>query len=313
MSLLIESTAQFKARADEIGMSPATRDALIASGLDTMSKLAYWVNQPGTTVDDATMNNAANRVLGGPLSVGDLAAIKRLHFESQAFTSQALKSSIEGPGSDVTQPKKIPLAEKESRLNDIRMRLSGISIDGPLAPATSLLEHTMHRHETKTIKYLPPETCFSREHEIQYAKPGKSLQVEGGTSALKGGTSIPSETIFTSLHFQQALTRRAIAYEFAQLISFDVSRRYCDMLIKHLGREPPPGYSATTLAQLIEADQQVWAKLAEAGSDIRRNNAGELPLDKLLISSLEFILPPSNGDTQSGIFMDVVFKSLAVR
>lgn len=164
----------------------------------------------------------------------------------------------------------------------------------------------MHQHETKTIKYLPPEKCFSREHEVKYAKPAKSLQVEGGTIALKDGTSIPSETIFTSLHFQKALTRRAIAYEFAQLISFDVSRRYCDMLIKHLGREHPPGYSATTLAQLIKADQQVWAKLAEAGSDIRRNNAGELPLDKLLISSLEsyeisfYLLPmvtPNQGSS----------------
>lgn len=59
------------------------------------------------------------------------------------------------------------------------------------------------------------------------------------------------------------------------------------MLIKHLSRGPPPGYSATTLAQLIKADQQVWAKLSEAGSDIRRNAAGEYPLDKLIISSLE--------------------------
>ena len=287
MSLLIESTAQFKARADEIGMSAPTRDALTAAGLDTMSKLAYWVNQPGTTVDDAAITNAVNRVVGGPVTVGDLAAIKRLHFECQAFTLQALKNSIEGPGSDVTQPKKIPLAEKESRLNDIRLRLSGIAIEGPLEPATSLLEHTMHQHETKTIKYLPPEKWFSREHEIKFAKPARSLQVEGGTIALKDGTTIPSETVFTSLQFQQALTRRAIAYEFAQLMSFDVSRKYCDMLIKHLSREPPPGYSATTLAQLIKADQQVWAKLSEAGSDIRRNAAGEYPLDKMIISSLE--------------------------
>ena len=79
----------------------------------------------------------------------------------------------------------------------------------------------------------------------------------------------------------------SIAYEFAQLMSFDVSRKYRDMLIKHLSRGPPPGYSATTLAQLIKADQQVWAKLSEAGSDIRRNAAGEYPLDKLIISSLE--------------------------
>ena len=290
MSLLIESTAQFRARANEIGLSAPVRDALIGSGLDTMSKLAFWVNQPGTSVDDAAITNATNGVVGGPVTVGDLAAIKRLHFESQAFTLQALKNSIDGPdgpGSDVMVPKKIPLAEKESRLNDIRARLTGISISGPLEPATSLLEHTMHQHETKTIKYLPPEKCYSREHEIKHAKPSRSLQVEGGTIAMKDGTSIPSETVFTSLQFQQALTRRAIAYDFAQLMSFDTSRRYCDMLLKHLNREPPPGYSTTSLSQLIKADQQVWAKLSEAGSDIRRNNAGELPLDRLIITTLE--------------------------
>ncbi len=305
MSLLIESTAQFRARANEIGLTAPVRDALIASGLDTMSKLAFWVNQPGTSVDDAAITNAANGVVGGPVTVGDLAAIKRLHFESQAFTLQALKNSIDGPGSDVMMPKKIPLAEKEARLNDIRLRLTGISISGPLEPATSLLEHAMHQHETKTIKYLAPERCYSREHEIKHAKPSRSLQVEGGTIAMKDGTSIPSETVFTSLQFQQAMTRRAIAYDFAQLMSFDISRRYCDMLLKHLSREPPPGYSATSLSQIIKADQQVWAKLSEAGSDIRRNNAGEYPLDKLIIPTLEsyeisfYLLPMVSSSTST--------------
>ena len=41
------------------------------------------------------------------------------------------------------------------------------------------------------------------------------------------------------------------------------------------------------LLEQCKADQQVWAKLSEAGSDIRRNAAGEYPLDKLIISSLE--------------------------
>lgn len=155
------------------------------------------------------------------------------------------------------QPKKIPLAEKEARMNAIRTRLTGIALEGPLEPSTSLLEQTVHQHETKTIKYLPSERCYSREHEIKYAKPAKSLQVEGGTIAFKENTTIPGENVFTSLQFQQALTRRAVAYDFAELVSFDVSRRYCDLLLKHLTREPPPGYSATTLAQLVKADQQV--------------------------------------------------------
>ena len=92
MSLLIESTAQFRARANEIGLTAPVRDALIASGLDTMSKLAFWVNQPGTSVDDTAITVAANGVVGGPVTVGDLAAIKRLHFESQAFTLQAVSA-----------------------------------------------------------------------------------------------------------------------------------------------------------------------------------------------------------------------------
>ena len=217
-----------------------------------------------------------------------------------------MKNSIDGPGSDVTQPKKIPLAEKEARLGEIRARLNGVDIRGPLEPATALFEHTVHQHETKVLKYLPPEKCYSREHEIKFAKPARNLQIEGGTLSLKEGSSIPSESVYTSLQFQQAMTRRAIAYDFAQLISFDVSRRYCDKLLRHLDREPPPGYTATSLSQLIKADQEVWARLAEAGSNIRRDAAGNLPLDGLLIQTLEsyeiafYLLPMMSGSSSSG-------------
>ena len=310
MALIIDSTAQFRSRADEVGMTTATRDVFIAAGLNTMSKFAFWINQPGTAADDAAITGATTALLGGPPTVGDLAAVKRLHFESQAFTLQALKNSIDGPGADAMQPKKIPLAEKESRMKAIGTRLTGISLEGPLEPSTSLLEQTVHQHETKTIKYLPPEKCYSREHEIKFAKPAKSLQVEGGTIAFKENTTIPGETIFTSLQFQQALTRRAVAYDFAELLSFDVSRRYCDMLLKHLMREAPPGYSPTTLAQLVKADQQVWAKMSEAGSDIRRNAAGDLPLDALIIRCLEsyeisfYLLPMVTPTTNSAAYYD---------
>lgn len=286
MALLIESKAQFKSRAAEVGISAAVINAFTTGGIDTMSKMAFWVNQPGTAADEAALIRAANTLLGHDPSVADMTGIKMLHFESQAFTLQSLKNSIDGPGSDVTQPKKIPLAEKEARLGEIRARLNGVDISGPLEPATALFEHAVHQHETKVLKYLPPEKCYSREHEIKFAKPARNVQIEGGTLSLKEGSSIPSESVYTSLQFQQGMTRRAIAYDFAQLISF-VSRRYCDKLLRHLDREPPPGYTATSLSQLIKADQEVWAKLAEAGSNIRRDGAGNLPLDDLLIRTLE--------------------------
>lgn len=306
MALLVESKAQFKSRAAEVGISEGVTDAFVRSGIDTMSKMAFWVNQPGTAADEAALLRAANALLGRDPSVADMTGIKMLHFESQAFTLQSLKNSIDGPGSDLTQPKKIPLAEKEARLGEIRARLTGVDISGPLEPATALFEHAVHQHETKVLKYLPPEKCYSREHEIKFAKPAKNLQVEGGTLALKEGSTIPSESVYTSLQFQQALTRRAVAYDFAQLISFDVSRRYCDKLLRHLDREPPPGYMPTTLSQLIKADKEVWAKLAEAGSNIRRDGTGNLPLNDLLLRTLEsyeiafYLLPMMSGSSGSG-------------
>ena len=172
-------------------------------------------------------------------------------------------------------------------MTEIKNRLGGVAIEGPLEPATALLEHAVHQHETKTLKHLPPEKCYSRELEIKYAKPAKTLQVEGRTIAFKEGSNIPAENVYTSLQFQQAMTRRAIAYDFANLISFNVSRRYIDIMLRHLSREPPPGYTAATVSQLIKADQQVWAKLAAAGSNIRRTVAGDLPLDTLLIETVQ--------------------------
>ena len=308
MALLVESKAQFKSRAAEVGISNAVINAFIRGGIDTMSKMAFWVNQPGTASDEAALTLSATTLLGLPPSVADMTGIKMLHFESQAFTLQSPKNSIDGPGSDITQPKKIPLAEKEARLAEIRGRLNGVDISGPLEPSTALFEHAVHQHETKVLKYLPPEKCYSREHEIKYAKPAKNLQIEGGTLTLKEGSSIPTESVYTSLQFQQALTRRAIAYDFSQLISFDISRRYCDKLLRHLDRDPPPGYTATSLGQLIKADQQVWAKLAEAGSNIRRDGLGVLPLDDLLIRTLEsyeiafYLLPMLGGSSSSGSY-----------
>ena len=76
--------------------------------------------------------------------------------------------------------------------------------------------------------------------------------------------------------------------------------------LRHLDREPPPGYTATSLSQLIKADQEVWARLAEAGSNIRRDAAGNLPLDGLLIQTLEsyeiafYLLPMMSGSSSSG-------------
>ena len=287
MSILVDSEAQFDSRAREIGVPDPVLGALKANGLNTMSKMAYWVGQPGSPLDETALAREPQVVTGARASVGELAAMKRLVFESQAFTLQVLKSAIEAPGSDSATPKKIPPAEKEARLAALKAKVTGLLLEGVNEPAISLFEQTMHQYENKAIKHIPPEKAISREFEIMNAKVGKQLVIEGGGVVIRDSTSIPDSTVNSSLAVQQAFVRRALAYEFADLISFEASQRYLDSLFRHLSREPPPGYRCTTLSQVLSADKAVFGKLAELGTNVRKDAAGVRPLDQKLKEVLE--------------------------
>ena len=259
MSILVDSQAQFDSRAGEIGVPPVLLTALKNNGLDTMSKMAYWVGQPGSPLDETILIRELQSIMGARPSLGELASVKRLVFESQAFTLQVLKSAIEAPGSDSATPKKIPPAEKEARLASLRAKVTGLLLEGVNEPAIALFEQTMHQYENRAIKHIPPEKAISREFEIMNAKVGKQLVIEGGGVVIRDFDS----TVNSSLSVQQAFVRRALAYEFADLISFEASQRYLDSLFRHLSREPPPGYRCTTLSQVLSADKAVFGKLVE--------------------------------------------------
>ena len=62
------------------------------------------------------------------------------------------------------------LAERNARLDKLRNDLTGIDISGDLEPAHSLLDAAMHQWDTRTLKYVGPEKCHSREAEVQNLK-----------------------------------------------------------------------------------------------------------------------------------------------
>ncbi|CAK9012093.1 Uncharacterized protein SCF082_LOCUS11374, partial [Durusdinium trenchii] len=223
-------------------------------------------------------------LLGAAPSIGDSAALKRLLFEAQALTIQSLKNAVEAPGTESSTPKRIPQAEKEARLAALRARITGLIIEGVNEPAISLFEQTQHQYEQKTVKYLLPERCPSREFEIVQMKPVKQLVVHGGSVMVGETLAMPDTTVNSSLLVQQALIRRAFPYEFSDLISFQISQKYIGTLFRHMSREAPPGYRQVTLQK---ADKAVFAKLAELGPAIRRNAAGDRPLDVKIMEALQ--------------------------
>ena len=205
---------------------------------------------------------------GVPLAMGAAAALRRLHFEAEVVLTSTIRASVETAETGI--PKPVPFAEKAARLEELRTRFTGLNIHGTGEPSHTLLDEVCSQFETRALRYVEPQRCTSRELEITSGRSDKKLKLDAGTLSVKESRSMPDEAISTTFHLAQCLRRRALAYEFANLLSFRVHELYTEKLLKHLSTEPPNGYQATTLAQVLRADKEVFNVLAQEVVDIRR-------------------------------------------
>ena len=144
------------------------------------------------------------------------------------------------------------------------------------------------QRESGQLRYIPPERCISRVHEVTTASnPKKQLEFESDKLSIKEQVVVPDMQVHDSLKLLEAFRRRGLAYAFAEAVSFLDYERYVNSLFSHCHREPPPGYSRCALPQLVQADKLVFTKLIEDGVKPRRDAAGVCPMDAALMKALE--------------------------
>ena len=90
-----------------------------------------------------------------------------------------------------------------------------------------------------------------------------------------------------SLQVLNALRRRGVAYAFARLISWDKHEAYVSSLFKYLTKPAQQGYRKVSLRQILRADKLAFAKMSEAGAEVRADASGTLPLDARISSVLQ--------------------------
>ena len=282
----VSSEAHFRERASEYGVPNDLVRSLAAQGVKTMGSLAFAVSRPGAEFDDGAFNDWCRDLNGGSLpTMGALSALKRLHFESEVILTSTLRASVETPESST--PKPLPFAERTSRMEALRRKYTGINIHGVGEPSQALVDEICHQFEARTLRHVEAARCTSRETEIQAGKSEKKLKLDVGSLAVKETHSTPDETVSTTYNLAQCLRRRALAYDFAGLINFNVHEQYTEKLLRHLNIEPPPSYNATTLTQVLRADKEVFNFMAHNATDIRPDEFGSRPLDTLLMDALK--------------------------
>ena len=279
---LVESKAAFEQRCDEITTDGSLKTAFANAGVDSFSKLAFSVGTPQSPPTEQQFDAFARLVFGAGVTVGETANLKRVHFEATTLIIASLKERVTSEDAESITIKKIPPAEKRARQENQERRLSGVCIQGELAPSHQLLDLANHIYESGAIVWVAPSKCTKRDDEVQLALKSRSPTVQIENSQLKVSMS-QSEFAADSgseLKFQWCLQRRGIAYDQCYLLSWAVHEQLVATLLGCLSRTPPPGFQNVKLEQLVRADREIWTILArETKGSLKASAAGVLPLD----------------------------------
>ena len=119
-----DSTAVFKKRFLEIGLSEANFDAFDAEGLNTMGTFAFACNYAPGVSDERPLVALATKVLGVDPTTKEMACVRRLFSEAYSTIAADIRSKVEA--SDEAAVKKLAPAERSQRLRDQQLRLAGI-------------------------------------------------------------------------------------------------------------------------------------------------------------------------------------------
>jgi hypothetical protein len=284
MSSGVDSTAVFESRAVTLGMSSECIQAFKDKHIDTMSKFAFGCAfQPGGA-DETPFVKLVETILGRQPGLDELALARRLWYESHAVVVQDMRSRVER--TDADGPKKMPPAERAARLAAQQAKLSGIVIAGDLEPSFALLDKVVQMYEQDQLSYVGPDECSSRAQEIVGIKKDPALKLERDQQGNLKAKELHAEDkadVASDYKLRQAFTRRALAFDQANLIDFALSETWSAHLFKLIHKDVPAGYQKVTITQILKADRELFIKMAdECRATIVPSVGGPRPLDQAI-------------------------------
>ena len=179
----------------------------------------------------------------------ELVPLRRLWFEASTAAMAELKLKVER--SDTTEPMRLPIAERTSRLADQKARLVGVSITPELEPSHKLVDTVRQMSLDQQLSWIPWDRLTSRASEVM-ATSKADLNItfdSNGALKLQKKFADGQGSLNGDLQIRQALQRRSLAFDQAKLCSYTAMEKYHDELFQAMCREPPPNCLCISMAQ----------------------------------------------------------------
>lgn len=279
---LVESQAAFRARAQTIGLPQAVIEALVNRGWGTMGAFAFACSAtPGSSGPDRFWEEVGEPVLTDRRSP-HLASLRRLWFESFTMSAAELRNRVERKSDDA--PRKMALAEREARFGALERLLPGLILREELEPAHRLTDMFYQQAEDGVLRYVGWSECIRRDDELLSKRKDRVWRTDqNGNLREEHADKDVHADCSSDYKLRCALQRRGLAIHMAGLMTFQVHESLALLLMREHTRDPPPGYSRVTAAQLQRTDQEIFRRLADASRGILTPNPyGAMPLDALL-------------------------------
>ena len=212
--------------------------------------------------DDKPLITAVEGRISRSLKDAELPDLRRLFFESHMLALADMRSRVERTGTDT--PTEVPAAERMSRLQEQKARLSSVICNEHTEPAHCLADKIQSMLESGSLTYLPPNKCPSRSMEIASDRPEPQITLDGRgmIKVTKAALALDCD-VRGGLRLREAFLRRSLAFDQARLMSFIVQEAWHDSLFRAIAREPPAGHLYVNISQLLSADRELWALLAQ--------------------------------------------------
>ena len=196
--------------------------ALAVAQVDSLSKLAFVIGQPGLQpgqpIQNQDVTDFLQRALGRVPTLAETSALKRLGFEAHTYLVATLRQQIDH--SDDSQPCKVAFAERTQRMDRLHQDLRGLDISGEMEPAHVLLDKFCAMFDSNSVKWLEPSVCISRSMEVQGTPKSRELTLEKGSLILKQDDKMTCATD-SEIKLHYAFNRRAVALAFARVMSLN--------------------------------------------------------------------------------------------
>ena len=269
-------------------------------GWNSYADFAFTVRfQPGAGPDEEKLYNGVMKKKFTDMQPDDdspmIIKVRRLYYEAYSMAALDLQRRM-SPEVEPEKPRQLPKEERAARLAALRTKLGlGFEIDEETEPSDLLVDKFVGMQERGTLKHVPWDELTKWESEAR-AEPKKDPHFKISTDGNQRrfleleeapGTERVADT-GTDLKLANALTRRGVALELAQLMSFKVHETIVKWYLREYARAAVPGFAKISLAQIRDADEEIFVRMAaltRAGLGLATD--GAFPLDALVPNAMK--------------------------